>query len=115
MNKNTAKARRIVRERAAAHRLASSIRRGRARSIATHAIAAGVATETAKGVAGGLRSVAKRLGVKPVRVVRNDRNDRNQGKVRHHYTAAQVAVLRANYKPRKAEYIAAVEQMALAA
>lgn len=115
MNKNTAKARRIVRERAAATRLVNSIRRGRARSIATHAIAAGVPAETAKGVAGGLRSVAKRLGVKPVRVVRNDRNDRNEGKVRHHYTAAQVVVLRAAYKPRKVEYKAAVALMALAA
>jgi Tfp pilus assembly protein FimT len=115
MNKNTAKARRVLRERTAAHRLAASLRRGRARSIATQVIAAGVAAETAKGVAGGLRSVAKRLGIKPARVVRNDRNDRREGKVRHHYTPAQVAVLRANYKPRKAEYKAAVAQMALAA
>jgi hypothetical protein len=115
MNSNSRTARRIVRERAAATRLARSIRRGRARSIATHALAAGVEQKTAEGVASGLRSVAKRLDVKPVRVVRNHRNDRHQGKVRHHYTAAQVAVLRANYKPRKAEYVAAVALMALAA
>ncbi|RPE39792.1 hypothetical protein EDD90_2810 [Streptomyces sp. Ag109_O5-1] len=115
MNKNTAKARRALRERTAANRLVSSLRRGRARSIATHVIAAGIPAETAKGVAGGLRSVAKRLGVKPVRVVRVHRNADHQGKVRHQYTAAQVAVLRANYKPRKAEYVAAMERLALAA
>jgi hypothetical protein len=115
MNQHSRTARRIIRERATATRLANSLRRGRSRSIATHAIAAGIPAETAKGVAGGLRTVAKRLGVKPARVVRNHRNDRHQGKVRHHYTAAQVAVLRANYKPRKAEYVDAVARMALAA
>lgn len=115
MNKHTAKARRILRERTAAHRLAASLRRGRSRSIATHAIAAGVPVTDAKGVASGLRTVAKRLGVKPARVVSNRRNDRNEGKVRHQYTPAQVATLRANYKPRKAEYVAAVARMALAA
>ncbi|MFI5814930.1 hypothetical protein ACIA7S_28725 [Streptomyces sp. NPDC051643] len=115
MNQNTAKARRIIRERAAANRLINSLRRGRSRSIATHAIAAGVPATDAKGVASGLRTVAKRLGIKPARIVDNRRNDRNEGKVRHHYTPAQVATLRANYKPRKAEYRAAVELMALAA
>jgi hypothetical protein len=111
MNKNTAKARRTLRERAAANRLVASVRRGRAHTIASHAIAAGVGAETAKGVAGGLRTVAKRLGVKPVRVVNNRRSDRNPSKVRHHYTPAQVAQLRANYRPRKAEYVAAVALM----
>ncbi|MFG3287315.1 hypothetical protein ACGF3G_00635 [Streptomyces sp. NPDC048179] len=115
MIKSSRDRRNVTRERAAATRLAASIRRGRARSIATHAIAAGIPAETAKGVAGGLRTVAKRLGVQPVRVVNNRRNDRNPGEVRHHYTPAQVAVLRANYKPRKAEYVDAVARMALAA
>lgn len=115
MNKNTAKARRILRERTAANRLTASLRRGRARSIATHAIAAGVPAADAKGIAGGLRSVAKRLNITPVRIVDNRRNDRNEGKVRHHYTADQVAALRVAYRPRKPEYVAAAALMALAA
>lgn len=115
MNSNSRTARRTLRDRAAATRLVNSIRRGRARSIATHVIAVGVPAETAKGVAGGLRTVAKRLDVTPVRVVNNRRNDRHPGKVRHHYTPAQVATLCAAYSPRKAEYKAAVALMALAA
>lgn len=115
MNKNTAAARRVLRDRIRAHRTATAVRRGRGRALATHAIVAGVSTETAKGVAGGLRSVAKRLGIKAVRVVSLRRSDNHPGKVRHQYTAAQVATLRANYKPRKAEYKAAVALMALAA
>ena len=105
-------ARRIIRERAAATRLAASVRRGR--SLKTHALAAGVDAKTAEGVASGLRSVAKRLGVQPVKVART-----HQGAARprpsHRYTPAPVAVLRANYRPRKAEYVAAVARMALAA
>jgi hypothetical protein len=112
MNQHSRTARRTIRERAAANRLPNSIRRGRARSITTHVIAAGVPAETAKGVADGLRAVAKRLGIKPVRVVNNRRNDRHPSKVRHHYTAAQVAQMRAAYRPRKAEYKTAVAVMA---
>jgi hypothetical protein len=104
--------RRLVAQRAAATRLHSSLKRGR--SLATHAIAAGVAPETAKGVAGGLRSVAKRLGVQPVKVARTHR-DADRLRPSYRYTPAQVAQLRANYKPRKPEYRAAVELMALAA
>ncbi|GAA2732156.1 hypothetical protein [Streptomyces nogalater] len=115
MIKHSRIARRVIRERSAATRLVNALRRGRARSIATHAIAAGVPAETAKGVASALRTVAKRLDVKPVRTVNNRRNGRHPGKVRHHYTPAQVAVLRAHYKPRKAEYVDAVARMALAA
>jgi hypothetical protein len=117
MNQSSRTARRTVRERAAATRFAASLKRGRA--LATHAIAAGVTDpKTAEGVANGLRSVAKRLGMEPVKVVRSHRTVKgkdNRTKVTYHYTAAQVAVLRVNYKPRKAEYKAAVERMALAA
>ncbi|MFE5037083.1 hypothetical protein [Streptomyces sp. NPDC056683] len=112
MNQHNRTARRIVRERAAATRLARSIRRGR--SLKTHALAAGIDAKTADGVAGGLRSVAKRLGVQPVKVARTHR-DADRLRKSYRYTPAQVAVLRANYKPRKAEYVDAVARMALAA
>jgi hypothetical protein len=107
--------RRIVAQRSAATRLARSLHRGRA--LATHALAAGVDAEAAEGVANGLRSVAKRLGVEPVKVVRRHRTVRgSESRTRrtYHYTAAQVDVLLRNYRPRKAEYRAAVVLMVLA-
>jgi hypothetical protein len=112
MNQSSRTARRITRERAAVTRLARSTRRGR--SLKTHALAAGVDAKTADGVASGLRSVAKRLGVQPVKVARTHR-DADRLRKSYRYTPAQVAALRANYKPRKPEYRAAVERMALAA
>lgn len=115
MLKTSRDRRRIVAERAAATRFARSLVKGR--SLATHAVAAGVDAETATGVAGGLRSVAKRLGMAPVKVDRTHRTTAGRAarlrKV-NHFTAAQVQVLLRNYKPRKAEYKAAVVLMILA-
>jgi hypothetical protein len=115
MTKTSRLRRRIVRERAAATRFTASLKRGR--SLATHAVAAGVDAETAAGVANGLRSVAKRIGMEPVKVARTHRT--TEGKASrlrkvHHYSAAQVAELLRNYKPRKAEFKAAVVLMVLA-
>lgn len=107
--------RRIVAERAAATRFARSLHRGR--SLATHAIAAGVDAETAAGVANGLRSVAKRIGAEPVKVARTHRTtDGKAPRLRkvNHYSADQVQELLRNYKPRKAEYKAAAVLMVLA-
>lgn len=108
--------RRTVREHAAATRFTRSLHRGR--SLATHAIAAGVEdVETIEGVRNGLGSVAKRLGIKPVKVVRRHRTVRgkeSRTKVTNHFTAAQVSVLLRAYKPRKEEYKAAVVLMVLA-
>ncbi|MFH8805279.1 hypothetical protein ACH4F6_38020 [Streptomyces sp. NPDC017936] len=105
--------RRIVAERAAATRFARSLVKGR--SLATHAVAAGVEdAETVKGVANGLRSVAKRLGMAPAKVARTHRTtDGRAGRLRkvNHFTTAQVGVLLRNYKPRKAEFKAAVVLM----
>lgn len=112
MNKNARQARRTVRERAAATRQARSLHRGRA--LVTHALAAGMDAETAKGVANGLRSVAKRLGVEPVKVTRTHRNA-DRTRTVHHYTAAQVARLRAAYRPRKEAYREALAAWSLAA
>ncbi|QDN64487.1 hypothetical protein [Streptomyces sp. S1D4-14] len=106
----------VIRERASATRFTASLKRGRA--LATHAIAAGVeSTETVEGVANGLRSVAKRLGMKPVKVVRRHRTVRGKEKrtkVTYHFTTAQVGVLLRNYKPRRADVKAAVVLMVLA-
>jgi hypothetical protein len=107
--------RRIVAQRAAATRFTRSLLKGR--SLATHAIAAGVDAGTAAGVANGLRSVAKRIGMEPVKVARTHRTtDGRAARLRkvNHFTSAQVQVLLRNYKPRKAEYKAAVMLMVLA-
>lgn len=100
-----------LRHRSAANRLASSCHR-RPRSLATVAIAAGVAKDTAAGVANGLRSVAKRLSVTPAETARTRRTVAG-GRARKtrsvaRWTLAQIARLVAAYKPRKAEYKAAV-------
>lgn len=115
MTKTSRLRRRIVRDRAAATRLTRSLHRGRA--LATHALAAGVDAEAAEGVANGLRSVAKRLGMEPVKVVRRHRTVRgtaSRTRRTYHYTTAQVSVLLRSYKPRKPEYKAAVVLMVLA-
>jgi hypothetical protein len=102
MTKTSRIRRRIVAERAAATRFARSLHRGRS---------------LAAGVANGLRSVAKRIGVEPVKVARTHRTTEGKSarlrKV-NHFTTAQVDVLLRNYKPRKAEYKAAVVLMILA-
>lgn len=115
MTKTSRLRRRIIAERSAVTRLTRSLHRGRA--LATHALAAGVDVETAEGVANGLRSVAKRIGVEPVKVVRRHRTVRgtaSRTRRTYHYTTAQVSVLLRSYKPRKPEYKAAVVLMVLA-
>ncbi|GHA64258.1 hypothetical protein GCM10010330_16340 [Streptomyces tendae] len=108
-NRRTLRA--VLRARSAETRLAASCRR-RPRSLATVAIAAGVAKDAAAGVANGLRSVAKRLGVTPAATARTRRTVAGGRAHRTHsvtrWTLAQVARLVAAYKPRKTEYKAAV-------
>ncbi|TXJ73283.1 hypothetical protein E2C11_29525 [Streptomyces lavendulae] len=104
-----------LRRRSAANRLASSCRR-RPRSLATVAVASGVAKDTVTGVTNGLRSVAKRLGLTPAeqartkRTVAGGRGHRTRAVA--HWTLAQVRTLLAAYKPRKPEYVAAVALIA---
>lgn len=104
-----------LRRRSAETRLAASCHR-RPRSLATVAIAAGVAKDTAAGIANGLRSVAKRLDLTPAeqattrRTVQGGRA--HQTRTVAHWTLAQVARLVAAYRPRKAEYVAAVALIA---
>lgn len=113
MNARSIKARRTIRERSAQTRLTASLNRGRA--LATHLLAAGIDADTAKGVANGLRSVAKRLHITPVRVTRTRRtlNGRDgHGHRVQHFTTGQVRLLVAAYKPRKAEFKAATFRLA---
>ncbi|KUN03974.1 hypothetical protein AQI95_21280 [Streptomyces yokosukanensis] len=104
-----------LRARSAHQRLAASCRR-RPRSLATVAIASGVAKNSAAGVANGLRSVAKRLGVAPAATARTRRTVAGGRAHRTHtvsrYSLGQVARLTSAYRPRKAEYVAAVALIA---
>ncbi|WP_405671473.1 hypothetical protein [Streptomyces sp. NBC_01530] len=104
-----------LRRRAAGTRLTASCHR-RPRSLATVAVAAGVAKDTVTGVTNGLRSVAKRIGLTPAatastrRTVAGGRARRTRAVTR--WTLAQVARLVAAYKPRKPEFVAAVALIA---
>ncbi|MER7838468.1 hypothetical protein ABTY98_21900 [Streptomyces sp. NPDC096040] len=104
-----------LRLRAAAGRLATSCHR-RPRSLATVAIASGVAKDAVTGVVNGLRSVAKRLDVSPAAQSRTRRTVQggraHQTRAVGHWTLAQVGRLVAAYRPRKAEYVAAVALIA---
>jgi hypothetical protein len=112
MNARSTTARQILRTRSSHTRLTASLRRGR--SLATHAIAAGVDIADVPGVVNGLRTVAKRLHVEPVKTSRTHRTITGTGRMRSvgHYTTAQVQLLLTAYRPRKAEYIAAAHQLA---
>ena len=104
-----------LRRRSAETRLVASCRR-RPRSLATVAIAAGVAKDAATGVANGLRSVAKRLGLAPAATARTRRTvaggRAHKTRSVSRWTLAQVARLVAAYKPRKPEFVAAVALIA---
>lgn len=97
--------------RAAGNRLTASCRR-RPRSLATVSLAAGVAKDTAAGVANGLRAVVKRLGLTPAATARPRRTVAGGRARRTHavtrWTLAQVARLVVAYRPRKPEFKAAV-------
>jgi hypothetical protein len=99
-------------------RLVLSCKR-RPRSLATHALAAGVAREDVAGFAAGMRSKAKKLGIKPVLKTRTRRSvESGRGRKSHkvfRYTVAQVQKINEAYTPRKAEYKVAKALLALAA
>jgi hypothetical protein len=109
MNAASRKARQILRDR----------RRANAkRTIATHVAKTTTDTATAKGVTAALRKTARTL-----------RTTGQLGKVQtrighvaanvigpvYRYTAAQIALIAASYKPRKPEYRAVAARLALAA
>ncbi|MEU9760266.1 hypothetical protein AB0D98_10960 [Streptomyces sp. NPDC047987] len=103
----------IRRERRATRRTARAVLRDRARanrphSLASHVIARGESAETAKGIANGLRTAAKRLGLVG-KAGRTRRTVDGRGRLRRvvRYTADQFRTALAVYRPRKAAYIAA--------
>jgi len=115
MNATTTAKRQTLKARSTATRFRASLNRGRA--ITTHLIAAGIDTDTAAGVANGLRSVAKRLHIAPVKVARTSRTVDGHCRARsvNHFTSRQITVLVDAYRPRKAEYKAAIQTYRLAA
>lgn len=103
----------IRRARRATRRTARAVLRDRARanrphSLASHVIARGESAETAKGVAAGLRTAAKRLGLTG-KAGRTRRTVDGRGCLRKvvRYTVDQFRTALAAYRPRKAAYIAA--------
>ncbi|MFF3730413.1 hypothetical protein ACFYXM_08870 [Streptomyces sp. NPDC002476] len=103
----------IRRERRATRRTARAVLRDRARanrphSLASHIVARGETAETAKGIANGLRTAAKRLGLVG-KAGRTRRTVDGRGRLRRvvRYTTSQFAAALAIYRPRKAAYIAA--------
>lgn len=108
--------RRILRDRTRRNRTVASLKRGR--SLATHALVAGVTPENVTGFVNGMRTTAKRLGIQPVKVARAHHTvggRQHRLTVVHHYTTAQVQAINAAYQPRKPEYKAAKMALTLAA
>lgn len=104
-----------LRRRSAQTRLTASCHR-RPRSLATVAVASGVTKDVAAGVANGLRSVAKRLGLTPAEQARTKRTVQGghtrKSRAVGHWTLAQIARLVAAYKPRKPEFVSATALIA---
>ncbi|MFF8716185.1 hypothetical protein ACF07T_32840 [Streptomyces sp. NPDC015184] len=103
----------IRRARRATRRTARAVLRDRARanrphSLASHVIARGETAETAKSIANGLRTAAKKLGLAG-KEGRTRRTVDGRGRLRKviRYTATQFAAALAAYRPRKAAYVAA--------
>ncbi|WP_030277886.1 hypothetical protein [Streptomyces sp. NRRL B-24484] len=88
--------------------------RTRARSLMTHALAAGVDPATAKSVVSALRSAAERKNIKPTEKARTRRTHEGWGRTvrtSRRYSRAKVVELLEAYKPRAAATRAARELM----
>ncbi|MFJ1695687.1 hypothetical protein ACIOHC_11135 [Streptomyces sp. NPDC088252] len=103
----------IRRARRATRRTARAVLRDRARanrphSLASHVLNGGESAETAKSIANGLRTAAKRLGLVG-KAGRTRRTVDGRGRLRKvvRYTADQFRTALNAYRPRKATYIAA--------
>ncbi|MFE2930639.1 hypothetical protein [Streptomyces sp. NPDC059278] len=94
--------------RAARAVLRDRTRAARPHSLASHIVARGESTETAKSIAAGLRTAAKKLGLTG-KAGRTRRTVDGRGRLRKvvRYTVAQFRAALAAYRPRKAAYIAA--------
>lgn len=112
MNAKARNARRILRDRTRTNRAAAKIRRQGAATLATHCIAAGLATAEARSVAGSLRKNAPKAGVTG-QAGTSYRKGRARACTR--YTPAEVARIAVIYRPRKPAYKLAAAKLALAA
>ncbi|MFI1012596.1 hypothetical protein [Streptomyces sp. NPDC020965] len=113
---NSRRAAAVIRNRARAYRAHRAETRARAtaarrvrtapRSLTTHIIATGAPLTVVAGAADALRTQARRAGVRgrAARIRRTFQGRARRTVTVYRYTAAQVAQIAANYKPRKAEY-----------
>nr|WTC12532.1 hypothetical protein OHA15_33840 [Streptomyces anthocyanicus] len=102
----------ILKARARTTRAAARIARRGTGTLASHAIAQGLAPRDARSMVGTLRKVAAKLGVvgTPGRIHRG-RHMRDCQR----YTPTAVAVIAAAYRPRRLEFKLAAARLALAA
>lgn len=112
MNAKARTARHTIKTRTRTQRAAARINRTGTGTLATHALAAGLDIRSARSVAGSLRNAAKKIAV-PGTATRVHAGRRMRDAVE--YTAAQVALIAAAYRPRKAEYKTVAARLALAA
>jgi hypothetical protein len=107
-----------ARTRAERQALRNRRRANQKRTIATHVRKATTDAATVKGVTAALRKTARELrkagllGKVQTRIARVTAD--RVGPI-YRYTAAQIALIAANYRPRKAEYKLAAAQLRLAA
>jgi hypothetical protein len=105
--RNTRRTQRAHR-RAARAVLRDRTRANRPHSLASHIVARGETTETAKSITNGLRTAAKRLGLVG-KAGRTRRTVDGRGRLRRvvRYTADQFRTALNAYRPRKQAYVAA--------
>ncbi|MEU2950924.1 hypothetical protein ACIOUE_07100 [Streptomyces xanthochromogenes] len=116
-----------LRERTRTHRAAARARRDTVRaarrvqngprSLATHAIAAGLERAQASGCASGLRTAAQRLGIRgtAARIRRTSTGHTRRAVTVWRYSRDEVALMAAAYRPRRPDYRAAAARLAVAA
>ncbi|MFE0683455.1 hypothetical protein ACFW17_21920 [Streptomyces sp. NPDC058961] len=113
--------------RARAHRASARARRDTVRavrrvqngprSLATHAIAAGLERTQAAGCASGLRAAARRLGIRgtAARIRRTSTGHTRRAVTVWRFSRDEVALMAQAYRPRRPDYQVAAARLAVAA
>ncbi|MYU24611.1 hypothetical protein [Streptomyces sp. SID8352] len=112
MIRSTRARRQTLKARSRTTRAQARIQRRGTGTLASHVMAQGLAPREARSVAGTLRKVAAKLGV--IGRAARTHAGRHMRDCRR-FTAAQVAVIAANYKARKPAYKLVAARLALAA
>lgn len=119
MNARARAARRTIRDQIKNLPSRVEARRARTRphSLTSHLISSGADPKTAATMAGSLHTVAKRLGLVPLkgRTERTASGSVKRERVVHRYSETQMALIMAAYKPRKVEYKMVADQFRQAA